>query len=77
MYVYTYGGDRVAPGFDKMVYDEDTNKYTFVLNGSAYVIFTTTNDWATAKKFLIDGTYQEPFVAAGSTPTFNLTLPTA
>lgn len=78
IYIYTYGGDRVAPGFDKMVYDEDTNKYTFVLNGSAYVIFTTADNWGeSTKKFLINGTYQEPFVAAGSTPTFNLTLPTA
>lgn len=78
IYIYTYGGDRVAPGFDKMVYDEDTNKYTFVLNGSAYVIFTTADNWGeNTKKFLINGTYQEPFVAAGSTPTFNLTLPTA
>lgn len=77
MYIYTYGGDRVAPGFDQMVYNEDTNKYTFVLNGSAYVIFTTTNDWSTATKFLINGIQQEPFVAAGSTPFFTLTLPTA
>lgn len=77
MYIYTYGGDRVAPGFDQMVYNEEDFTYTYRLNGSAYVIFTTTNDWSTATKFLINGIQQEPFVAAGSTPVFTLTLPTA
>lgn len=77
MYIYTYGGDRVAPGFDQMVYNEEDFTYTYILNGSANVIFTTTNDWSTATKFLINGIQQEPFVAAGSTPVFTLTLPTA
>ena len=76
MYIYTYGGDRVAPGFDPMV-SLGGGMYTYTLNGSANVIFTTTNDWSTATKFLIDGIQQEPFVAAGSTPFFALTLPTA
>lgn len=81
MYIYTYGGDRVAPGFDQMVYNEDTNKYTFVLNGSANVIFTTTNDWSTAVKFLIydeDDVLlenQEPTVNAGDDVTYHLALP--
>lgn len=80
MYVYTYGGDRVAPGFDQMTYDTANKVYTYTLNGSAHVIFTTTNDWATAKKFIIgDPTVddQEPFVAAGQTVEFEVELPTA
>lgn len=76
MYIYTYGGDRVAPGFAPMV-SLGEGVYTYTLNGSANVIFTTTNDWSTATKFLINGIQQEPFVAAGSTPVFTLTLPTA
>ena len=74
MYIYTYGGDRVAPGFAPMV-NEGDGTYTYTLNGSANVIFTTTNDWSTATKFLIDGIEQEPFVDAGSTPYYILTLP--
>lgn len=73
IYVYTYGGDRVAPGFEKMTYDDLSGNYTYTINGSAHVIFTTTNDWATAKKFQIcgeDGTPladQEPLIVSGNT----------
>ncbi len=79
MYVYTYGGDRVAPGFAPMESLGD-GMYTYTLNGSAHVIFTTTNDWATAKKFLIYDENnvlladQEPLVNAGDTVTYNLSL---
>lgn len=80
MYIYTYGGDRLVPSFDSMNYDADNEAYTYVLNGSAHVIFTTTNDWATAQKFLIfneDGTLatdQEPFVNYGEIVIFYLIL---
>lgn len=74
MYVYTYGGDRVAPGFAPMVNLGDGN-YTYVLNGTAHVIFTTTDDWSTAVKFIIDGPDQEPFVDKGSAPIFIVSLP--
>lgn len=63
MYVYTYGGDRVAPGFAPMKYDAVEKEYTYILNGTAHVIFTTTDDWSTAVKFIIeDSVDQEPFV---------------
>lgn len=76
MYIYTYGGDRVAPGFAQMNKAED-GTYTYILNGSAHVIFTTTNDWSTAEKFIIDNSEdQEPFVAAGQHPEYTLSLAT-
>lgn len=77
LYIYTYGGDRVAPGFEPMV-NLGSGRYKYTLNGSAHVIFTTTNDWATAKKFQIcdnSGTPladQEPFVASGDNLTYIL-----
>ncbi len=83
IYAYTYGGDRVAPGFEKMTYDVDNNEYTYKINGSAHVIFTTTNDWATAKKFLIYDENdvlldnQEPFVSSGEVVSYKLVLATA
>lgn len=79
LYVYTYGGDRVAPGFAPME-NLGLGMYKYTLNGSAHVIFTTTNDWATAKKFQIcdnSGTPladQEPFVDFGTKPSYVLKL---
>lgn len=79
MYVYTYGGDRVAPGFAPMVSLGD-GKYTYTLNGSAHVIFTTADNWTDAKKFLIcdeEGNpleNQEPFVNYGEHPSYILDL---
>lgn len=80
MYVYTYGGDRIAPSFNEMKYDEDEEVYTYVLNGSAHVIFTTTDSWDTAVKFLIyNGNElaadQEPLVNFGQHKTFTVRLP--
>lgn len=81
IYVYTYGGDRVAPGFEKMSYDAVEKVYTYTINGSAHVIFTTTNDWATAQKFIISDeddvvlANQEPLVNSGEEVTYHLTLP--
>lgn len=77
MYVYTYGGDRVAPGFDIMQ-NLGGGTYTYTLNGSAHVIFTTTNDWTDAVKFIIgdpETDDQEPFVASGSSVVYDLTYP--
>lgn len=80
IYVYTYGGDRVAPGFEQMTYDAVNKEYNYVINGSAHVIFTTTNDWSTAKKFLIYDeddvllANQEPLVNAGDEVTYHLAL---
>lgn len=79
MYIYTYGGDRVAPGFDSMMNLGD-GMYTYTLNGSAHVIFTTTNNWSTAEKFLIYDeddvllANQEPLVSAGDEVTYRLAL---
>lgn len=81
MYIYTYGGDRVAPGFDSME-SLGNGKYSYTLNGSANIIFTTTNNWSTAKKFLIydeEGNLldnQEPFVNFGAHPSYILELTT-
>lgn len=80
LYVYTYGGDRVAPGFAPMIALGDDN-YTFTINGSAHVIFTTTDDWSTAVKFLIYDENmqlldnQEPLVSSGETVSYILELP--
>lgn len=80
MYVYTYGGDRLGADFNKMD-NLGEGKYTYTLNGSAHVIFTTTDDWATAVKFLIldkDGNLaddQEPLVNFGEKVTFTVVLP--
>ncbi|HBM98690.1 MAG TPA: hypothetical protein DD413_04620 [Ruminococcus sp.] len=66
IYVYTFGGDRVGVGFNLMTANGD-GTYTYIINGSAHVIFTTTNDWATAVKFIISDASgvlpnQEPLV---------------
>lgn len=77
LYIYTYGGDRVAPGFAPME-NLGRGMYKYTLNGSAHVIFTTTNDWATAKKFQICDQAgnpladQEPFVDYGAKPSYIL-----
>lgn len=79
IYVYTFGGDRVGADFNLMTYDEDEEMYTYEINGSAQVIFTTTNDWATATKFIISDASgvlanQEPLVSSGTTVNYTLTL---
>lgn len=80
LYVYTFGGDRVGAEFNPMVQNAD-GTYTYTINGSAQVIFTTTNDWATATKFIISDAEgvldnQEPLVTSGTT-AYTLTLPVA
>lgn len=80
MYVYTYGGDRLGADFNLME-NLGEGQYKYTLNGSAHVIFTTTDDWATAVKFLIlneDGSLasdQEPLVNFGEKVTFTVKLP--
>lgn len=81
LYVYTFGGDRVGAEFNPMVNNGD-GTYTYRINGSAQVIFTTTNDWSTAVKFIISDSTgvladQEPLVSAGTTVDYTLTLPAA
>lgn len=78
IYVYTFGGDRVGAEFNAMTKDGDT--YTYRINGSAQVIFTTTNNWATATKFIISDASgvlanQEPLVSSGTTVNYTLALP--
>lgn len=78
IYVYTYGGDRVGAGFNQMTANGD-GTYTYTINGSAHVIFTTTNDWGTAVKFIISDASgvlenQEPLVSSGQTVNYTLTL---
>lgn len=82
LYVYTFGGDRVGAEFNTMTKKEN-GTYTYRINGSAQVIFTTTNDWSTATKFIIYDkndvvlTNQEPLVNSGSEVEYHLTLPMA
>lgn len=67
VYVYLFGGDRIGSAFYLMEkYAGDTYSYSF--EGASQVIFTTTNDWATAEKLNSD----EPLVAAGTTAHFDL-----
>lgn len=78
LYVYTYGGDRVGADFNQMTANGD-GTYTYIINGSAHVIFTTTNDWTTAVKFIISDASgvlpnQEPLVSSGETVNYTLSL---
>lgn len=78
LYVYTFGGDRVGADFNQMTANGD-GTYTYIINGSAHVIFTTTNDWATAVKFIISDASgvlpnQEPLVSSGETVNYTLSL---
>lgn len=78
LYVYTFGGDRVGAGFNIMTANGD-GTYTYVINGSAQVIFTTTDDWGTAQKFIISDASgvlanQEPLVSSGNTVNYTLAL---
>lgn len=66
VYAYLFGGDRIGAAFYLMT--KTGNNYTFSFEGAAQVIFTTTNDWATAEKLNSD----EPLVAAGTTAHFDL-----
>ncbi len=72
VYAYLFGGDRIGSAFYLM--DKTSTGYTIQFEGAAQVIFTTTNDWATAVKLL---PADEPLLAAGSTTAFELTYPTA
>ena len=80
VYMYTFGGDRVGDEF-VLMNNLGNGSYTATINGSAQVIFTTTNSWTTAKKFkilTINGappTEQEPLVPAGETFNFVLQAP--
>lgn len=69
VYAYLFGGDRIGAEFYLMTKAGGTYSYAF--EGAAQVIFTTTNDWATAVKLNTD----EPLVAAGSTTAFELAYP--
>ncbi len=76
IYVYTFGGDRVGAGFNLMTANGN-GTYTYRINGSAQVIFTDTDNWATAKKFTISDASgvlanQEPLVASGETVNYTL-----
>lgn len=71
VYAYLFGGDRIGSAFYLMEKTGDT--YSLQFEGSAQVIFTTTNDWSTAVKLNTD----EPFVEAGSTTSFTLAYPAA
>lgn len=73
VYAYLFGGDRIGSAFYLMEKKAD-GSYTYQFEGAAQVIFTTTNDWGTAKKLL---PADEPLVPAGSTQAFALTYPTA
>lgn len=70
VYAYLFGGDRIGAAFYLM--DKTSAGYSIQFEGAAQVIFTTTNDWATAKKLL---PADEPLVEAGSTTAFELTYP--
>ena len=72
VYAYLFGGDRIGSAFYLMQKTAD-GSYTYQFEGSAQVIFTTTNDWSTAVKLNTD----EPFVEAGSTTSFTLAYPAA
>lgn len=72
VYVYLFGGDRIGGEFYLMRQETGTGTYSYQFEGAAQVIFTTTNDWATAVKLL---PANEPFVDAGSTTAFELTYP--
>lgn len=80
IFMYTFGGDRIGDEFVPMTKNED-GKYTAKINGSAQVIFTTTNDWKTAKKFTITTingetpTAVEPLLTAGATYNIVLQVP--
>ncbi len=81
IYVYTFGGDRVGTEFNKMYPVEgEAGQYIYTINGSAQVIFTTTDNWNTAKKFTICDenvmplSNQEPLVSAGETVNYVLTV---
>lgn len=69
VYAYLFGGDRIGAAFYQM--EKVGNTYSYQFEGAAQVIFTTTNDWATAVKLNSD----EPLVAAGSTTPFELAYP--
>lgn len=69
VYAYLFGGDRIGSEFYLMT--KTGNTYSYQFEGAAQVIFTTTNDWATAVKLNTD----EPLVAAGSTNAFELAYP--
>lgn len=76
VYMYSFGGDRVGDEF-VLMNNEGNGKYTAYINGSAQVIFTTTNSWRTARKFIIyeNGvrlSNQEPLISFGESRTFDL-----
>ncbi len=78
VYAYLFGGDRIGAAFYEMEAttgtDPDKNYFTYQFEGAAQVIFTTTDDWSTAKK--LNGT-AEPMVEAGATASFDLVYPAA
>ena len=70
VYAYLFGGDRLGGDFHLMTKRYD-GSYTYSFSGAAQVIFTTTGNWNTARKLNMD----EPYIAAGSTVSFELTAP--
>lgn len=71
VYAYLFGGNRIGGAFYLMDKDAVTGVYSYQFEGASQVIFTTTDDWATAVKLNTD----EPLVAAGSTNSFELAYP--
>ncbi len=76
VYAYLFGGDRIGAAFYEM--EETTaagaseRTFTLAFEGAGQVIFTTTDDWATAVK--LNGS-AEPLVEAGATASFDLVYP--
>lgn len=72
VYAYLFGGDRIGGEFYLMRREADTGTYSYQFEGAAQIIFTTTDDWATAVKLQ---PADEPLLAAGSTTAFELAYP--
>lgn len=76
VYAYLFGGDRIGAAFYEMqettAAEASQRTFTLEFEGAGQVIFTTTDDWATAVK--LNGS-AEPLVEAGATASFDLVYP--
>lgn len=76
VYAYLFGGDRIGAAFYEMqettAAEASQRTFTLAFEGAGQVIFTTTDDWATAVK--LNGS-AEPLVEAGATASFDLVYP--
>lgn len=70
IYAYLFDGDRRDGTFYLMVRNAD-GTYSYTFDGKAKVIFTTTNDWATA----IELNEEKPLIPVGATLHFELFYP--